>query len=135
VGLRCAEHQRSPFEGNDAHLQLHKAASYKNWISILESSDFRKTTFLSTGSTEKLYSHPFVKETRYILINLATEIAENSKNIGLLDNILRIYSNDENIFTDFVNSAVGDQAELMMMNNKLNTHHKCATYATKFSQL
>ncbi|CAG8651961.1 17470_t:CDS:2, partial [Acaulospora morrowiae] len=110
--------------------------TYNLQISVLESSYFWKTIFLSIGSTEKLFSHPFVKETRNILINLATEITENSITIGLLEGMLRIYSNDENIFIDLVNSAVGDQVELMMTDNILNTlRHICVTYTTKFSRL
>ncbi|CAG8651875.1 9759_t:CDS:2, partial [Acaulospora morrowiae] len=110
--------------------------TYNLQISVLESSYFWKTIFLSIGSTEKLFSHPFVKETRNILINLATEITENSITIGLLEGMLRIYSNDENIFIDLVNSAVGDQVELMMTDNILNTlRHICDTYTKKFSQL
>ncbi|CAG8674926.1 15495_t:CDS:2 [Acaulospora morrowiae] len=94
--------------------------TYNLQISILESSYFWKTIFLSSGSTEKLYSHPFVKKTRDILINLATEIAENSLTIGLLEDILRIYSRDQKNFIDLVNSALGDRVELMITDNTMN---------------
>ncbi|CAG8561463.1 3988_t:CDS:2, partial [Acaulospora morrowiae] len=116
--------------------RLHAEETFNIQISILESSNFWKIIFLSSGNTERLHSHPFVQETRDILINLAMEIAENTITIGLLEDILRIYSKDENLFIELINSAVGDQVELMITDNALDTlRHKCVAYTTTFFRL
>ncbi|CAG8581260.1 17097_t:CDS:2, partial [Acaulospora morrowiae] len=114
----------------------HAEDTFNTQISILESSNFWKTIFLSSGNTERLHSHPFVQETRDILTNLAMEIAENTITIGLLEDIFRIFAKDENLFIELVNSAVGDHVELTITDNALDTlRHKCVTYTTTFFRL
>ncbi|CAG8782639.1 5219_t:CDS:1, partial [Acaulospora colombiana] len=96
---------------------------YDVQISVLESSKFWATIFLASGNTEKLHSHFLAQETRKIVINIAKLIAEKSITIGLLEEILKIFMEKDNLFIELINSAVGDQDELVLTNSIIDTLH------------
>ncbi|CAG8447095.1 15140_t:CDS:10 [Dentiscutata erythropus] len=115
--------------------RIHNKDTYQ-----LSFSQFWTEIFLARGQTNELHSHPYVKNVRDHIVNVATSIIESTITIGFLLELFK-YSGDKNEYLiKYFNSAIENQPENidhLKITNKIlvDIRQQCQKYTLTFTRL
>ncbi|CAG8475917.1 287_t:CDS:2, partial [Dentiscutata heterogama] len=117
---------------------LHNKDTYQ--LSLFRFSQFWTEIFLARGHTNELHSHPYVKNVRDHIVNVATSIVESTITMGFLLELFK-YSGDKNEdLIKYFNSAIESQPgniDHLIINNKtlVAIRRQCQKYTLTFTRL
>ncbi|CAG8826108.1 4566_t:CDS:1, partial [Gigaspora rosea] len=80
------------------------------------------------GCTQKLRSHPYFKETHEMVIQIATDVRNHTITIRLFQKIFNCFINNEKFLVDYMNSAVENCPEYVIIEVLEKNRNQCNEY-------